>query len=187
MDNKFTSQIKRGLKVTSSYLLSLVLFGVFLMPLISIFKENNESAIFTYSIIIFLLMFSSIYIEMSKIAFKEKRPQYNINPPPFKGLLYGFIGIIPLVLVEVIIFMIKFPEDLLTLHKRIYQGFAGPLYWFAKVIGNEPVHYLVSFILVVIIAGLGYFAGHKNFYLIPFLREKLGINKRSKKANRNKK
>lgn len=178
MDNKLSSQIKRGLKITTNYLLAVIVFGVFLMPILTLFENSNETAVFVYSIIIFLLMTPTIYIEMSRLAFKEKRPQYSINPSPFKGLYYGFIGVIPLILVLVVIFMLNLPEELSTLHKRIYQGFCGPLYWFAKSIGNEPVHYAVSFVLVILIAALGYYAGHKDFYLISFIRNKAGKSKK---------
>ena len=99
MDNKLSSQIKRGLKITTNYLLAVIVFGVFLMPILTLFENSNETAVFVYSIIIFLLMTPTIYIEMSRLAFKEKRPQYNINPSPFKGVYYGFIGVIPLILV----------------------------------------------------------------------------------------
>jgi hypothetical protein len=34
---------------------------------------------------------------------------------------------------------------------------------------------------VVIIAGMGYYAGHKDFMLVDFIRRKLGIKKPAKK------
>jgi len=184
MDNKLSSQIKRGLKITTNYLLAVIVFVVFLMPVLTIFENNNEPAIFVYSIIIFLLMVPTIYIEMSKLAFKEKRPQYNINPSPFKGFYYGFIGVVPLILILIVLFSLRLPEDFSTLHKRLYQGFSGPLYWFAKSIGNKPVHYAISYVLLILMAGLGYYAGHKDFYLIAFIRNKLGKLRKSKNQNK---
>lgn len=178
MDNSLLSQIKRGFKVTINYFIALILFGVFLMPILSLAKGNAEGVMFYYSLVFFLLMFYFIYVEMRVMAFKEKRPQYNINPSPFKGLLYGAIGIVPLVAVELVFILIKFPEDLLTLKKRLYQGFAGPLYWFAKLIGNGPVHYLLSFAILVIIAFLGYYAGHRDFMLVNYIYNKLGIKRK---------
>ena len=45
MDNKLSSQIKRGLKITTNYLLAVIVFVVFLMPVLTIFENNNEPAI----------------------------------------------------------------------------------------------------------------------------------------------
>ncbi|NLU52490.1 MAG: hypothetical protein GXX10_06470 [Clostridiaceae bacterium] len=184
MDNSLVSQIKRGLKVTVNYFIALLIFGVFLMPLLSFVKDNANTFVFCYSLVMFLVMFYLIYVEMRVMAFKEKRPQYNINPSPFKGLLYGFIGIIPLIVIELVLIFVSFPEDLLTLKKRLYQGFAGPLYWFSSLIGNEPVHYVISFVLLVVIAFLGYYAGHKDFLLVTFVYDKLGIKRNKKTARR---
>ncbi len=180
MDNKIISQIKRGLKVTTNYLLALIVFGVFFMPIITMFEANMEGAIFYYSVLIFLLLFYIIYSDMNRTAFKEKRPQYNINPPPYKGFIYGLIGVIPLVIVEIILMSLKVPADFLPLQRRLYQGFAGPLYWLAKLLGNEPVYYIVSFTALILIAGLGYFTGFKEFYLTAYIRKQLEIT--SKKS-----
>jgi hypothetical protein len=90
MDNKVGSQIKRALRVTGDYFVSLVIFGIFSSIVFSIAKENIERGIYVFSIIIFLIMFSMIYSSMSGIAFKEKRPQYNINPSPYKGFFVWY-------------------------------------------------------------------------------------------------
>ncbi len=181
MDNRLISQIKRGLKVTTGYLMILIVFTVFSMPLLGLSGDNTPKVMPYVSFILFLLLFCSVYIEMRNIAFKEKRPQYNINPSPFKGLLYGFLGIIPLVIIQGILIMIQVPEDYTVLLRRVYQGLSGPLYWFARLLGNAPIHYMISFILVVFMAALGYYAGHKEFYLVAFIRNKLGIKKKVKK------
>ncbi len=181
MDNRIFSQIKRGFKVTINYLMVLVVFAIFAMPIVGI-ADANISAIMPFvSFLLFLFLFFSVYVEMRNIAFKEKRPHYQINPSPFKGLLYGFIGSLPLAAVQGVFMLLQVPEDYTVLVRRLYQGFSGPLYWFAKLLGNDPVHYLLSLILVIVISGLGYFAGHKEFYLVAFIRKKLGIKTKAEK------
>jgi hypothetical protein len=181
MDNRIGSQIKRALKVTSDYFISLILFQVFFVPVISIAKDSMTGAVPYLSAAVFLMLFYMLYVDMRGMAFKEKRPQYNINPSPYKGLLYGAIGVIPLLIADIAVLLTKVPEDYATLKRRILQGISGPLYWFAKLIGNEPAHYILAAVLVVIIAGMGYYAGHKDFMLVDFIRSKLGIEKTAKK------
>jgi hypothetical protein len=181
MDNRFISQIKRSLKVLSSYSMTLILLIVFIMPILGLAKDNTPTVMVYISFLLFLLLFLSLYTEMRDIAIKEKRPQYEINPPPFKGFVYGIMGAIPLVLIQTVAVLIVVPEDIKTLIRKLYQGINGPLYWFSKLIGNAPVHYIVSYILVVVIAGIGYFAGHNNFYIVAFIKQKLGIKTKPKK------
>lgn len=183
MDNRIISQLLRGLKVTTNYILMLILFLVFTMPIITIAKDGTQNVMAAFSFLIFLFMFYIIYVDMRVMAFKEKRPQYNINPPQYKGVFYGLIGTLPLILFQVILLMLKLPEDFQTLKRRLYQGFGGPLYWFSKLLGDEPIHYIISFALIIVIAGLGYFAGYKDFYLLSFIRDKLGIKKKVKNKN----
>jgi hypothetical protein len=94
--------------------------------------------------------------------------------------LYGLIGIVPLVGVQIVLIMIKLPEEYTTLHRRIYQGFGGPLYWITRILGDGSVHYLISFVVLIIIAGLGYLAGFNSFYLLNYISQKLGIKKKVK-------
>ncbi len=182
MDNKILSQIKRSLKICTDYILALILFFLFTMPVISGVKENPQNAITYLSIAIFIMLFYNIYVDMRNIAIKEKRPQYNINPPFYKGFIYGLMGIVPLVAIQIILIMIRLPKDFETLHRRLYQGFGGPLYWISRLLGNQAAHYVISFVVLAIIAGIGYFAGFKDFYLLSFIRQKLGIKRKEKKA-----
>jgi hypothetical protein len=186
MDNRLISQLLRGLKVTANYITALILFVVFTMPIITLAGENSvQNAMTAFSFLIFMFLFYIVYVDMRVIAFKEKRPQYNINPPPYKGVFYGIIGMIPLVLFQAVLIALQFPEDLLTLKRKLYQGFAGPLYWLARLLGDAPVHYILTFAVIVAIAGLGYFAGYKEFYLVSFIRQKLGIKPRQKSGRTN--
>lgn len=184
MDNRIQSQIRRSLKICTNYALALILFFLFIMPVISGAKENTQNAMTYLSIAIFLILFYIVYVDMRNTAFKEKRPQYNINPPSYKGFIYGLIGIIPLIIIQIILILIKVPTEYETLHRRLYQGFGGPLYWLSRIFGDQPIHYVISFTALAIIAGLGYFAGFKDFYLLNFIRKKFGIKSKEKTVNK---
>lgn len=181
MDNSVWSQIKRGLKITGDYLTVLLIFGVFSSIALSIFKNDLEKGIFIFSIIMFLLMFLMMYSNMRDMAFREKRPQYNINPPPYKGFLYGTIGVLPILLVQLLYYIISVPEGYLTIKRRVLQALAGPLYWIAKLISNEVWAYHLVLLIIPVIAGLGYMAGFHDFYIMRKIKILNKLNKKTKK------
>ncbi len=170
MDNRIGSQIKRGLRVSGDYLVVLVIFGIFLSIVFSLFKENVELGINIFSVVIFLIMFSMIYSNMRDMAFKEKRPQYGINPPSYKGFLYGLIGIVPIFIIQLLYYVISVPEEAITLKRRVIQALTGPLYWLAKIISQEIWAYHLVLLIVPVIAGLGYIAGYHGFYIMKKLK-----------------
>ncbi|NLG88263.1 MAG: hypothetical protein GX494_03460 [Clostridiaceae bacterium] len=174
MDNKISSQIKRALRVTGDYFVSLIIFAVFSSVVFGIAKENIEKGIYIFSIVIFLIMFSLIYTNMSDIAFREKRPQYNLNPPPYKGFLYGLIGTVPIFIIQLLYYfadvVLFIPKEYLTIKRRVLQAFTGPLYWLAKLISHDTWAYHVVLLVIPVIAGLGYLAGHYEFYITKKLK-----------------
>lgn len=186
MDNKVSSQIKRALRITGDYFITLILFGVFSSIVFSIANDNIERGIYVFSIIIFLILFAMIYTNMSDIAFKEKRPQYNINPPPYKGFLYGIIGTVPIFVFQLLYYLadavLYIPEELFTLKRRVLQAFTGPLYWLAKIISNEIWAYHAVLLVIPVIAGLGYLAGYYEFYIM----KKLKVFNKIKNKNKSK-
>ncbi len=180
MDNKVSSQIRRGLKITTDYSITLVIFVIFLSIVFNVAKNNLETGVFIFSILIFLILFSMLYTNMSDVAFKEKRPQYGLNPSPYKGFLYGLIGMLPILVLQLLNYVIPYEEKLLTLQRRILQGLTGPLYWLASLISEEPWAYHLVLLVIPMIAGLGYLAGHHEF----FITRKLKIfNKKKTKTN----
>ncbi|HAA26290.1 MAG TPA: hypothetical protein DCE11_09300 [Ruminiclostridium sp.] len=186
MDNKVGSQIKRALRVTGDYFVSLIIFAVFSSIVFGIAKENIEKGIYVFSIIIFLIMFLMIYTNMSDIAFREKRPQYKLNPSPYKGFLYGIIGTIPIFLIQLLYYLadvvLYIPKEFFTIKRRILQAFTGPLYWLAKIISYNTWAYHVVLLVIPVIAGLGYLAGHYEFYIM----KKLKIFNKIKRKNEGK-
>lgn len=177
MDNKVSSILKRSLKIITSYIMSLIVFCVFALPAFAIGQNNMPKIMPWISFVVFLLLFFSVYTEMRNFAHKEKRPQYNINPPPYKGLIYGLIGIIPILVMQAVILLISVPADYEAFRRRVFQLLSGPLYWIAKISGNGIYTYMIALVSIVIIAFLGYLAGYREFFLAALIRNKFGKKK----------
>ena len=99
--------IKNGFRVFVDYLISLVIFGVVLYTFLAITKDNYSKWIPVYSFLNFLLLYFMVYSDLKKLAIKEKRPQYNLKPYPLKGLILGFIGFLPLIIIHLLYLRIR--------------------------------------------------------------------------------
>lgn len=183
MDNGLGANIKRGLKISYDYIICFFIFLALSTPIITFTSEKTANYIRIVSFVVFIILVCMIYVNTRNFGIKENRPQYDINPKPYKGLLYGVIGTLPLIVVQLIIIALKLPEGTETFHRRLYQGFSGPFYWLACLLGNKTIHYVLSFLVLIIISFLGYYAGHKEFYITEVIRVKLG--KKPIKRNNN--
>ena len=96
---------------------------------------------------------------MKDIAIKEKRPQYNINPSPYKGVLYGLAGILP-ILIPILVYPFLQISELIKL--RFLQGYTAPLYWFTRLFGDAYWSFIMALFILPFIALLGYLSGHLN-------------------------
>ena len=179
MDNKISSIVKRSLTIIKSYIGALIIFSIFTLVILEL--ESAAYVIPWFSFIVFIMLFFMIYAEMRNIGYKEKRPQYNINPSASKGLIYGFIGILPILFIQAVILIIKVPVDYETLRRRIFQLASGPVYWIAKVLGGATAAYMIATLSIVIITLLGYLAGHREFYMSAWIRNTFGIKKVKKR------
>lgn len=169
------------MKVGVGYIISLIVFCVFSFSVLGLGKEATPQIMPWLSFAIFWVLFFTVYNDMRTIAHKEKRPQYNINPSPYKGLLYGLIGILPILAIQAIVISIKVPEDFVDFRIRVFQLISGPLYWIAKVFGNKIWMYMAANLSIIIMAFLGYLAGHNEFFIWLWIKNTLG-KKRVKKG-----
>lgn len=185
MDNKVWSQIKRGLKITVDYFIALIIFGVFSSVVLTLFKNSLETGILVFSVIIFLFMTVMMYTDMRDTAFREKRPQYNINPPPYKGFMYGIIGALPILLVQLVYYLVSVPEELLVFKRRVLQAFTAPLYWIARMITHDEWAYHAVLVIIPVIAGLGYLAGFYDFYIVKRIKKLKIFEKLTKIKDKN--
>lgn len=158
--------IKNGLKALTGYLISLLIFGVFLYVFLSIAKESFSKWLPVYSFVFFLLMFAIIYSDYKRLAVKERKPQYNLNPYPVKGLLYGLIGFSPFILMELVYPLIILDNPAVNRLKEVaFKTLLGPLYWLIRLMGGTVAAYAAAALVVPVVAMLGYLAGFYGFEL----------------------
>lgn len=164
--------IKSAFKVLTDYFISLILFAIFLIIPVGLAKDNFYRWLPVYSFIIFLVMFTTIYSDMKKLAVKEKRPQYNIKHYPFKGFILGLMGILPIIFIELAYPLVFFNNAVSDRIKHVVLNtLLGPLYTFISA-GNETVTaYAVSTAIVPLIAMLGYLAGYYSFDISIYFKK----------------
>ena len=168
--------IKGGLKVFTGYLMSLLVFVIFLYLFISVTKDSFYAWLPLYSFILFVLMFLIIYSDMRKLAVKERKPQYNLNPYPFKGLVLGLIGFSPLILLELVYPLLIFGSEPLNRVKHlVLNTLMGPLYFVVRLGNGSVWAYAAASLVVPVIAMLAYLAGYYGFELMKFFG--IGKNK----------
>jgi hypothetical protein len=180
--------LKSGLKVLVDYLISLLVFGIFIYVFISITGDNFSRWLPVYSFVIFLLTFLILYSDFKKIAVKEKRPQYDLKPYPLKGLIYGVIGFSPFMLLGLIYPLISFGDQLLDRIKELaFNTLLGPLYFIVRL-GNETAQgYAIALLVVPVIVMLGYMSGYYGFEMSKYLgksksRQNTGVVPEFKKS-----
>lgn len=166
------SYVKNGSKVLFGYLVSLLVFGIFIYVFISLAKDNMYVLLPYYSLLFFLLAFSIIYSDMKKLAEKEKKPQYDLKPYPVKGLVYGAIGFLPVALLEVISVFLVFGDQMADRIKHLaVNTLMGPLYFIIRMAGEAPIGYILASLAVPVIAMLGYMAGYYGFNVKKALKK----------------
>ena len=155
---------KGGLKVFANYCIALIIFVVFLYIFISIAKDSYSKWIPLYSSIIFISLFSILYSDLKRLAIKEKRPQYDLKPYSFKGLVLGIIGFSPMIVIELIYPFVTF--DNATTNRIIELGLKtmmGPVYFMVRLAGGTVYAYAAASLVVPLVAMLGYMAGFYGF------------------------
>jgi predicted Na+-dependent transporter len=165
--------IKGGLKVLSNYVIALIFFVVFLYAFIVIAGENFVNWLHYYSFIMFLLLFAIIYSDFTRLARKEKRPQYNIKTYPLKGLIHGIIGFLPIILIEIIYPFIKFDDEvLIKIKELVLDVILGPVFFVLRIGNKSIISYIAASLVVPVIAMLSYIAGYYGFKLRDYINPK---------------
>lgn len=170
--------------MTGDYFVTLIVFGIFSSVIFSLAKDNLEKGITIFSIIMFLILFSMIYSNMNDVAFKEKRPQYKINPSPYKGFFYGFLAVLPIFVVQLLYYVVRLDENLLIFKRRVLQVLTAPLYWLASLISGDVWAYHLVLLVIPVIAGLGYLAGYHEFYITSKMKIFNKLKQQLKKPRR---
>ena len=155
------NHIKGGLKVLGDYGAALLIYFILLYTFIAITGEKFSNWLPVYSFVMFMLMVLILYSDMWSLAAKEKKPQYNLNPYPMKGLVLGFIGFSPLIILQIAAYLIKFDEPVLNnLKVAILQNvLLGPLYFFINLFGKTAFAYIISSLIIPLLAMISYMMG----------------------------
>lgn len=169
------NHIKGSLKILSNYASTLLIYVILLYTFIAITGENFTKWLPLYSFIMFVLMTLMLYTDLWHLAAKEKRPQYELNPYPLKGLVIGLIGFLPFIIIEIVSFSINFEEPAFNNLKRaiVDNILLGPLYFSISLLGKTFIAYIVTSLIVPVLSMLAYMAGYYGIEL----RKILGLKK----------
>jgi hypothetical protein len=173
--------IKGGLKVLSSYAISLIFFVVFLYTFIIIDNENFLNWLQYYSLFNFLLLFAILYSEYKRLGKKERRPQYDLNPYPVKGLIYGIVGFLPVIILELIYPFIAFNNEVYDRIKElVLDAIMGPVFFIIKIGNRSVASYVIASSTVPIIVMLAYLAGYYGFDFKKLIGKKNDVHSTTK-------
>lgn len=160
--------IKDSFKVFTSYLLAFLVFSVFLIVVIGMTRTTERLYFWlpAYSFVNFLILVSAIYNDIKRLAKIEKRPEYNLNPYPLKGLVIGIIGFLPVALVEAVYPLISFEDPvLIRIAHAALNTVMGPLYFIIRMGRGTTIAYVAASFVVPVLSTLSYLAGYYNIDL----------------------
>lgn len=165
--------IKTGGKILYDYAMSLIIFIIFLYPFIGLVKDNIYTWLPLYCIIVFLFTSIIIYTDMKALAIKEKKPQYELNPYPLKGLIYGLFAIIPVVLVTGVLSLLHFDDSTMDrLRHLVINTLLGPMYFIVGWMKESFLGYAAAILVIPVLAMLGYLAGYFGIHIIKTVFKK---------------
>ncbi len=168
--------IKGGAKIFFTYILVLILFIIFLYPFIGLAGENFTRWIPLYSILLFIFLSLLIYTDMKTLAKKEVKPQYELNPYPLKGLVYGLISIIPIAIVAFVLSQIPFGDQIADrLRVVAIDGLLGPVYFIVAWMNKSTLGYILAILAIAVLAMLGYLAGYYGIDVLNKIFKKKNV------------
>lgn len=165
--------IRNSAKILYDYAIVLIMFAIFMYVFMSLTKENFNQWLPVYSFLLFLFAFFIIYSDMKSLAMKEKKPQYELNPYPLKGLVYGLIGTIPVALAVIVAALIHLGSvDVERIKHLAINTFLGPMYFIIRWLNETPIGYMAAILVLPLIAMLGYLAGYYGINIMSKLSKK---------------
>lgn len=163
--------------VIKNYLFALIFFFIFYLGFYS--KAS------LYSILIFLIMFLLMYNDMVKLAGKDKRKYGFVRF--YDGALYALLGIIPFVILQIIISLLKINNEIIdfnVLKGSLLKVFVAPMLFAAKLLHYSVWGYALAWALLILIGFVGYFSGYKGFDLYEYIRKLFGLEPRHMKRRK---
>jgi hypothetical protein len=167
MEEFMFSIYRQARKVTFDYLVFLIVYVAFLPLIISLAKDNIDVWAVLYSFIVGMLMFLVIWTDIYEMAKKEKKPMYKLDPSPHKGLLIGFIGMLPAYILSAAAFIftgmmgeeIPLTPELINI---INDAFLSPMFFIISLLDRSPAAYVTAYAAVPLICYLAYLMGNKG-------------------------
>ncbi|MFO7611111.1 MAG: hypothetical protein R6W99_01300 [Clostridia bacterium] len=170
--------LKRSLKTAVSYGTGMLLFTFFLIAPISM-ESNRNTWIAVYSFVFFVFTAVYLYKQMWKAGEKSMREGTDPAVKPWMGLAYGFAGFLPFLLMELLYFII-YPGIAGGLEGNIVHAIFrcafGPMYFIIRMLGYTWYAYLISSLVVPLIAFAGFAVGTKG----TGLKEMIGSIRRDR-------
>lgn len=159
--------INGGLRVLTGYAKVVAIYIIFFAAIFRSFQEKN--LIFSiYSALMLIILFAIIYSDNKRLAIKEKKSYSAVPCYPLKGLVLGFIGFSPVILIELIYPFISLNnQGLYDIKQLILNTFMAPLYPIYKSLNEMPIGYVLASLVVPAIAMIGYLAGYYGFRVKP--------------------
>lgn len=173
MDKSFKTFLRHAMKVTVDYFVALLLFAILSYPILSMGGENPRTPVGIVSFLLFLALFGLTYRDFFEIAVREKRPQYEINPTPVRGILLPLLGLVPIWVLQLVAFLLPLGENE-VFRRRILQVISVPYYWLGTLLGGWAPLYVPLVALTAVMAFLGYLAGLREFYLMQRIYKLIG-------------
>lgn len=157
--------IKSSAKVLVDYLISLLIFVVFIYVFISIAGDKHYNTYLPfYCMFIFIMAVFIVYSDMKRLAEKEKKPQYDLHPYPAKGFIYGLVGFSPIILLEIVSVILVLENSFAERIKHLLiNTLMGSTYFIIRFAGEAVWGYVLASLAIPVIAFLGYLAGHYGF------------------------
>lgn len=108
----FKEYLKGASKIMMDYVVALLLFAVLFYVFVLVTKDAMNVWLPWYCLVMFLLIIPTTYKDMKTQAIRDKRPVYGIASNPLRGLYFGLLAIVPLVLLWGISRLIVFDQPL---------------------------------------------------------------------------
>ncbi len=171
--------IKNGARILFNYSVTLVFFFIFLYPFMSISGDKFNSWLPAYCILGFLFISYLTYTDMKELAKKEKKPQYELDPRPWKGLVIGLIGFLPVMLAVLVLSLLSFDSEFAERVRHLaINGLLGPVYFAARFTKESLIGYIIAVLLIPAVAAGGYLMGYFGIDIMKKLKKKEPVQER---------
>jgi hypothetical protein len=157
--------IKGAWMCFKNYIVLEILFSLFFLPVINFGKDNLLTWIIIYSSIFYILQALLLYSDLHRLGIKEKKPQYDLNPYPLKGFVYGLLSIVPYGVLGLLGAFLTFQDPVAERAKHlVINTLLGPVYWMISLGHESALSYIIAVLTLAVICGLSYLGGNLGFY-----------------------